>query len=100
MIAVFIFFIHIVFVMTIFVKKKKEDGVNGGLLNIALIGILFAIGWSLTSVISKAIMEPAGFGKHFDRDTFSLALLTIVEFFFYRIYYKDTFLKKADKEKQ
>lgn len=100
MIAVFIFFIHIVFIITIFVKKKKEDGMNGGLLNIALIGILFAIGWSLTSVVSKAIMEPPGFGKHFDRDTFSLALLTAVEFFFYRIYYKDTFLKRDDKEKQ
>lgn len=100
MIAVFIFLIHLVFMILIFVKKKKEDGLSGGLLNVALIGILFAIGWSLTSVVAKALMEPVGFGRHFDRDTFSLALLTIFELLFYKIYYKDTFLKKAGKEKQ
>jgi hypothetical protein len=35
-------------------------------------------------------MEQSGFGIHFDRDTFSLTLLTILEVFFYRIYYKET----------
>lgn len=100
MISAFIFFLHLIFSLIIFTKKWQDEGIGAGLMNIGLIGVLFAVGWSITSMISKAVMEPAGFGLHFDRDTFSLMLLLIAEFFFYKIYYKDTFVKKAGTEKQ
>ena len=80
---------HFIFALIIFTKKWQEENISTALLNIALIGILFAVGWSITGIIAKLVMEPQGLGIFFDRDTFSLLLLTIGEYFFYRIYYKE-----------
>ncbi len=91
MVTAFIFFIHLIFGLVIFTKKWQDENISGALMNLALIGILFAVGWSITGLIAKFIMSPEGFGIYFDRDTFSLALLTIGEYFFYKIYYKDIF---------
>lgn len=99
MITALIFFIHIVFSLVIYTKKWQDEGVSSGIINLALIGILFAVGWSLTGIAAKALMEEKGFGLYFDRDTFSLTLLTIAEYFFYRMYYKDIF-HKEEKEKE
>lgn len=71
---------------------------SGALLNVSLILILFAVGWTITGMIAKMLMETQGFGLYYDRDAFSLTLLTIVEFFFYRMYYKRP--TEADKGKQ
>jgi hypothetical protein len=90
MITAIIFFAHFIFVLIIFTKKWQEEGLSSAWMNIGLIGILFAVGWTVTGIIAKILMEQAGFGIHFNRDTFSLTLLTISEAFFYRIYYKDT----------
>ena len=94
MIIALIFIVHFIFLVLIFQKKLKSESISSAFLNIALIFILFAIGWSLTSMVSKWIMDPDGFGKFFNRDTFSLTFLSIAEFFFYRIYYKPDFSKK------
>lgn len=91
MITAFIFFIHFIFILVIFTKKWQEESVSTGFLNLALIGILFAVGWAISGMIAKLVMEQDGLGIYFDRDTFSLTLLTIAEFFFYRFYYKDIF---------
>jgi phosphoglycerol transferase MdoB-like AlkP superfamily enzyme len=88
-IIAFIFSIHFVFSLVIFTKKWQEENLSTAFLNVALIGILFAVGWSITGIIVKLIMEPQGLGIYFDRDTFSLLLLSIGEYFFYRIYYKE-----------
>lgn len=88
MITAFVFFIHLFFALIIFTKKWQEETPGTAFLNIGLIGILFAVGWSITGMIAKYIMPEAGFGLHFDRDTFSLVLLTIAEYFFYKVYYK------------
>ena len=90
MIAAFIFFLHFLFLLIMFTKKWQEDGLSSGLLNVALILILFAVGWTITSLLAKFIMEPEGLGLYFDRDTFSLTLLTLGEVIFYRIYYKES----------
>lgn len=76
--------------LVIFTKKWQEEGLSAGFLNLALIGILFAVGWSISGMIAKLVMEQEGLGIYYDRDTFSLTLLTIAEFFFYRFYYKET----------
>jgi len=99
MITAIIFFAHFIFLLIIFTKKWQEEGISSAWMNIGLIGILFAVGWTVTSIIAKILMEQRGFGIHFDRDTFSLALLTTVEVFFYRIYYKDT-ITEDGKETQ
>jgi uncharacterized membrane protein YhdT len=88
-----------VFSLIIFTKKWQDENLTNALLNIGLIGVLFAVGWSITSIIAKALMEQEGFGLQFDRDTFALVLLLIAEFFFYKMYYKDLNVQKDLSEK-
>ena len=87
MISAFIFFAHFIFILLIFTWKWQTDGISGAFLNVSLILILFAVGWTITGMIAKLVMEPEGLGIYYDRDTFSLTLLTVIEFFFYRIYF-------------
>ena len=98
MISAFIFFAHFIFILLIFTWKWQRDGISGALLNVSLILILFAVGWTITGMIAKLFLEPKGLGFYYDRDTFSLSLLTVMEFIFYRIYYKRP--TAADKGKQ
>jgi len=88
MISAFIFFAHFIFLLIIFTWKWQKEGTSGAVLNVSLILILFAVGWTITGMIAKFLMEPKGLGLYYDRDTFSLTLLTIIEILFYRIYYK------------
>ena len=90
MISAVILFAHFIFILMIFTWKWQKDGLSSALLNLALILILFAVGWTITGLIAKLLMEPKGLGFYFDRDTFSLSLLTVAEFLFYKIYYKET----------
>ena len=76
MITAFIFFIHFIFALIIFTKKWQEESIASGFLNLALIGILFAVGWSISGIVAKLIMDQEGLGIYYDRDTFSLTLLT------------------------
>lgn len=57
--------------------------------NAGLIILLFSVGWSISTMLLKVLIEPEGFGIYFDRDAMSLTLLSIVEYFFYRFYYSD-----------
>ena len=98
MVSSIIFAVHFLFILIVFAWKWQKDGMSNAFINVALILILFAVGWTITGLISQLIMEPEGFGFYFDRDTFSLTLLTIIEYFSYRIYYKET--TAGDKEKQ
>ncbi len=68
-------------------------------LNMGLIAILFTVGWSIMGMISKFFMDPEGLGTYLTRDDFSLAMLVIAEYFFYRIYYKEPAIVN-DTEKQ
>lgn len=89
MITAFIFFAHFVFAIIIYTKKWQDEGIKSAILNVVLIGILFSVGWSITGIVAKLVMEQKGFGLQFDRDTFSLTILTIGEYFFYKIYYQE-----------
>ena len=99
MIVALIFFGHLVFSLIVFTKKWQDEKLSAGFMNLALIAILFAVGWSISGMAVKYIMEPKGFGLYFDRDTFSLVILTIGEYLFYRMYYSDLFIE-GDKGKQ
>ena len=89
MITGLIFAVHLVFMLYIFTIMWQDEALQSAFVNLALIVILFSVGWSISTMILKIFMDPKGFGIYFDRDTASLTLLTIVEFFFYRIYYSD-----------
>jgi len=99
MIIVFIFLIHIIFIGIILYKKSKKESFGSSLIDLTLIIILFSVGWSLSAMLVKLFFNPIGFGKYFDRDTIALTLLTIVEFFFYKFYYKDLLSTSSGKEK-
>lgn len=89
MIDSLIFFGHVLFIFIIFSKKWQNENLSAAFLNVGLIGIFFAVGWSLTNVLASLVMDPQGLGIFFTRDTFSLSILSVAEFFFYRMYYKD-----------
>lgn len=95
MITGFLFFAHLLFALIIFTYKWQKESLSSGLLNVGLIGILFAVGWSLANIATKYVIDQKGFGLYFDRDTIGLTLLTIAEYFFYKMYYKEPEDKKA-----
>ncbi|MGQ9799864.1 MAG: hypothetical protein ACUVRG_11370 [Ignavibacterium sp.] len=99
MITGLIFAFHLLFILIIFTKKWQDENLSTAFLNVGLIIILFSVGWTITGMIAKAVMEPQGFGREFNRDTFSLVLLTIIEYFFYKFYYSEDFTS-TDKGKQ
>jgi hypothetical protein len=88
MIFIIIFIAHFIFALIIFIKKFKSEGLSTAGMNLVLIVILFGVGWTVTGFISKLLMDQEGFGAEFNRDAFSLSLLTIFEIIFYSYYYK------------
>ncbi len=98
MVTAIIFAAHLIFMLVVFTKKWQEDSLSTGLLNLSLIVILFSVGWAFTGMLAKAVMEQKGLGLYFDRDAFSLTLLTVLEFLFYRYFY-DSILKTKESQK-
>jgi hypothetical protein len=99
MVNALVFFAHFIFGLVIFSKKWQDENLSTAALNLALIGIIFSVGWSIATMIAKVVMEPKGLGVFYDQDTFSLTLVSIAEYFFYKIYYKDIFATEAGTEK-
>ncbi len=89
MITALIFSVHLVFMLFIFTKKWQDESLSSAFTNLALMIILFAVGWSISTSIVKIFIDNKGFGIQFDSDAISLTLLSIAEFFFYRFYYKE-----------
>jgi hypothetical protein len=87
MIAALIFSAHLVFIVVIFTKKWQDESLSSAFINLALIIVLFAVGWSISTSLVKLVIDSKGFGIQFDADAISLTLLVIAEFFFYRFYY-------------
>lgn len=98
MISAVIFAGHLYFVAYIFTKKWQDESLSTAFTNLALIIILFAVGWSITSSITKLFFDEKGLGIQFDAATISLTLLTIIEYFFYKFYYKEE-TTEAETEK-
>lgn len=76
----------------------------------ALIGILFAVGWTLASIIYKTIDENllhihtlvydsvqngTPLKDWLDNSTIPILMTTTIEFFFYKMYYKELWTKKV-----
>jgi hypothetical protein len=89
MISAIIFSAHLVFMLVVFTKKWQDDSISSAFTNLALIIILFAVGWSIATSLVKIFIDSKGFGVQFDSDTISLTILTVVEYFFYKFYYSD-----------
>lgn len=88
MISALIFSAHLVFIAVIFTKKWQDESLTTAFINLALVVILFAVGWSISTSVVKLIIDDKGFGIQFDADAISLTILAVAEYFFYRFYYK------------
>jgi hypothetical protein len=80
MVVAFIFAAHLIFALIVFTKKWQDEDITSGLLNIGLIGILFSVGWTITGMVAKLVMDQKGLGIFFDRDAFSFIRCIITIF--------------------
>ncbi len=96
MIAILIFYIHVIFGLYIFTKRWQEEGLGAAFLILIFVGIIFSVGWTISYLIASLIFPPEGLGKFYNRDTISLTILTIFEYFFYTAYFRGR--KKTDSK--
>jgi len=103
MIIFLIFVAHFIFWIYIFFKKKKEDSLSAAFQNLIFVVIIFAVGWTLFTLLLNIFMEPEGFGTlvieklwgdkdqiiGFNRDTITLLFLSVAEFFFFKNHFKE-----------
>ena len=104
MASAFIFFLHACAALYAFVTRRREGGVSEGLLAVAFLGIIFAVGWTISTVLTNLLFTPEFFikwyyhqtdslllrtlRKELNRDTISLLLLTFGELGFYHFFLK------------
>jgi hypothetical protein len=102
MVSGFLFALHFVAAVYAFVRWKKEGGLGEGLLAVAFVVIVFAVGWTIATMLTNLFFTPEFFvrwyygqtSSHFlqtlrkeiNRDTISLLLLTFGEVAFYYFY--------------
>jgi len=100
MVSAIIFAGHLIFISYIFTKKWQEDSLSSAFINLALVILLFSVGWAISTSLVKLVFEPKGLGLYFNIDDIALTFLSIGEFLFYRIYYgNDKTIIEADTEK-
>lgn len=88
MVAVFVFYIHLVAASAIFTKRWQESGTGEAFLAVGFMALIFGVGWSVATVFLKFFFDKEGLSVWFDRDQMSLALLTVLESIFYYAYIK------------
>ncbi len=117
MIPVLIFFAHAIFAVWAFAKSYQTDGIVQAFLNVVFIIILFTVGWTISDLLVGFVISSEGYeillpggkvsmfflkmtgfiqlygngyGKILPKDSVSLIVLTVIEYFFYRFYFKQT----------
>jgi hypothetical protein len=116
LIAVIIFYLHLIFACYVFCKTFQSDGVVMAFLNVAFIVVLFTVGWTLSDLItglfisengyrimipqSKLFLtfikltgffkpESADYAKLLPKDPIALVFLSTIEVLFYRFFFKE-----------
>ena len=97
MIAVFIFYMHVVFIAYAFTRNYIDDGLTRAILSSIFVIVLFSVGWTLCEFVLGYFMESKGLSLMFPRAAFSLMLLTLIEIVFYRYYYTSKARTAAEK---
>ena len=98
----FIFILHLFLLGYAFITQKKES-LGEGLLAIAFVGIIFAVGWTIATMVTNLLFSITWFDKWYwqpvnswqwviirkeiSRDAISLILLTFGEAVFYYFYF-------------
>lgn len=95
MIPLFVFYIHIVALAIAFTRRWQDEGLTEGFLAVFFMALIFFVGWSISSFVTKLVMGQEGLGKLLDMDAASLLFLTLAEAVFYYFY-----LKRSAEEKE
>jgi hypothetical protein len=96
MIAIVIFYLHIIGAVYAFSKTYVEHKLADAFMALAFVGVIFSVGWTLAGFIVNFIYPEDGFSAILDADTVSLLLVTIFEGLLYGTY----FWKRRGGEKQ
>jgi hypothetical protein len=102
MVAAFIFILHSALLVYAYNQNKKE-GIGEGLLAVAFVGIIFAVGWTIATMLTNLLFSFDWFvnwywqplnswmavrvRREISRDTISLLILTSGEIAFYYFYF-------------
>jgi hypothetical protein len=97
MLAVFIFYIHVIFLAYVFTRSYIEGNLTRAFLSSIFIIVLFSVGWTFCEFVMGFFMESEGLSLLFPRAVFSLTLLTAIEIVFYRYYYTSKARTAFDK---
>ncbi len=95
MITLFIFYAHVVAAVALYTRRWQEENWKEGMLAVLFLLLIFSVGWSITTILLKFVMAERGFGKWFDRDTASLALLAVLEALFFLVQTRRKALRRA-----
>lgn len=106
MVSALIFALHGIAVFFGFFTYKKE-GFGDGLLAVGFMGIIFAVGWTIATMLTNLLFTPDWFitwyyqplesyfwltlRKEISRDAISLIILTAGEVGFYYVFFGDSF---------
>lgn len=85
MIAVIIFALHLIAAGYAFQTRKKKGGIAEGILAVAFMGLIFSVGWTISTFVTRLLFPPEGLATWLDADAISLVLLTIGEVVFYAV---------------
>lgn len=126
MITVIIFYLHTIFAMYVFGKTYQSDGLMQAVLNLAFIIILFTVGWTVSDFFTGLFISETGYEiylpinplihgllkltgfykpisydviKIIPKDTISLILLSVAEYYFYRFFFGLSKHSKLENEK-
>jgi hypothetical protein len=118
MVAAYIFILHFIAAGYAFFSRRKTGGLSEGLLAVAFVCIVFAVGWTIATLLTNLLFTPEFFikwyyhqtdslflrtlRKEINRDTISLLILSFGEVGFYYLFLKGSHEegKKASTEKE
>lgn len=99
MIELLIFHLHIIGALYAFTKNWQSSHLKDGILSVAVIALLFSVGWALTGTLAQFIMPKNLNTPYFTSDTLSLVLLFIPEIvFFYYFFLRDKRMEKVTEQ--
>lgn len=87
MIAILVFYLHIVGAVYAFSKGYVEHKLVDAFMSLAFVAIIFSVGWTLAGFIVRFFFPEQGLGTWFDNDTVSLILVTLFEAILYGTYF-------------
>ena len=95
MIAIFIFYLHIVGAVYAFSKGYVDHKLADAFMSVAFVGVIFSVSWTLAGFIVRFFFPEQGLATWLDNDTSSLILVTMFEAILYGTYFRGQRRKRS-----